>query len=471
MTMLRTIDPMEMKRIETQAFAAGVPSILLMENAARAVCDALDVYQGAPVLFVAGAGNNGGDALAAARMYALRGGKAVAWLPMGCKTEDAQKNLAYLRLVKAEIHEGKDCPDVEGLSAVADGLLGTGLTGEAHGEAKNAIEAINALHVPVVAIDVPSGIDARSGSFGACVRAAHTVTFHRPKPGLYLTRKREYVGRITVADIGLPACMDDATGYLVSEEKDINVLLPARSMDAHKGDCGRVLIRAGSMGMAGAAAMAAKAALRAGAGLVTVQCDTEIMPILQTLVPNAMCVDRGQIVPHDAYLAGCGVQETLENWQEMLSLHDENVPSVWDAGALNLLAKHPAQLGEKAVLTPHPGEAARLLDCTVSEVLDDMVGAAQRIRAKYGCGVVALKSSVTVIAGEEIALNCVGTPALAKGGSGDALAGIIAALLAGGMEAFDACRCACLWHGLAARRAAEMHGVRGVLTGEVIDAL
>lgn len=471
MSMLRTIEPSQMQRIEQAAFTAGVPSLLLMENAARAVKDALRDYAHRPVLFAAGPGNNGGDALAAARMYALEGGEAIAWLPMGCKTPDAQKNLAYLRLTDARIIETEKCPDIPDLAAVVDGLLGTGLRGEAQGTAAEAIAQINALKAPVVAVDVPSGMDARTGDAPCCVQAAVTVTFHRPKPGLYLTRRRACVGKIIVADIGLPVRLDDADGLDVAQEEDLLRLLPVRPVDAHKGSCGRVLVYAGSVGMAGAAAMAARAALRAGAGLVTVQCPQEIVPVVQMLSPNAMCAPCGEDTPRNAYLLGCGVRENEETWQEMCALHRPEVPSVWDAGALNLLARHPMKVGDQAVLTPHPGEAARLLGCTVEEVLRDRTGAAQSIRKAYDCGAVVLKSDVTVICARRTALNAVGTPALAKGGSGDALAGILAALLAGGMDVYDACRCACLWHGVAGRRAEQTHGTLGVLTGDVIDAL
>lgn len=478
-----TISPADMQRIERTAFSHGVPSILLMEQAAQAVVcvleDILGSCQDQHVLFVAGCGNNGGDALAAARMFIKMGGEATVWLPLGCKTPDAQSNLAYLKMLpNATVIEG-DMPSGHlTIDAVVDGLLGTGLTRTPDVAAQSAIAYINNQTVPVLAIDVPSGMDARTGALdeNACVQADCTVTFHRVKSGLYLTRRRAYVGEVVVADIGLPAVCDDAPGYLVPDVFDLPDLVPLRTCDMHKGACGRVVLYAGSMGMSGAAAMAGLASLRAGAGLATVICPQEVMPILQTQLPNAMCVDRdrlpGYVPLHDAFVFGCGIIEDDRAWQDILALHDEAIPAVWDAGALNLLAKHPMPIGKNTVLTPHAAEASRLLQCPLEDILADPIAAAKAIVHKYDCGAVALKSATTVITdGERVSLNVVGTSALAKGGSGDALAGILGALLAGGMPPFEAAQGACLWHGMAGIEAEKQFGTRGVLTGNVADAL
>lgn len=481
--MHRTIEPAEMQRIERAAFTQGVPSILLMEQAAQAVArtleDMLGDCEGRHVLFVAGCGNNGGDALAAARLFDKMGGKATVWLPMGCKTPDALSNLAYLKLNPLiTVIEGELPSDALYIDAIVDGLLGTGLKNAPEGAALEAIRFINRQDVPVLAIDVPSGMDAQTGTAqeDACVHADCTVTFHRAKTGLYVTNRRAYVGELVIADIGLPDICDDAPGYLVPDDFDLPRFLPPRTRDMHKGACGRVVLYAGSMGMSGAAAMAGRASLRAGAGLATVICPQEVMPILQTQLPNAMCVDRtrlpGYVPQHDAYVFGCGIIEDDRAWQDILSLHDESVPIVWDAGALNLLALHPMDIGKNTVLTPHAAEAARLLGCTLAAILSDPVSAAKAIVRKYNCGVVALKAATTVVTdGERVSLNVIGTPALAKGGSGDALAGILGALLAGGVPPFEAAQGACLWHGMAGLKAEEKFGQRGVLTGDVADAL
>lgn len=481
--MHRTIDPADMQRIERAAFSQGVPSILLMEQAAQAVActleDILGDCEGRHVLFVAGPGNNGGDALAAARLFDKMGGEATVWLPLGCKTPDAQSNLAYLKMNPLiTVIEGEMPSDTLYIDAIVDGLLGTGLKNAPEGAALEAIAFINAQDVPVLAIDVPSGMDALTGAAqeSSCVHADCTVTFHRPKTGLYVTNHRAYVGEVVIADIGLPEICDDAPGCLVPDAVDLPHFLPPRTRDMHKGACGRVVLYAGSMGMSGAAAMAGRASLRAGAGLATVICPQEVMPILQTQLPNAMCVDRtrlpGYVPQHDAFVFGCGIIEDDQAWQDILSLHDEAVPAVWDAGALNLLSRHPMNIGKNTVLTPHAAEASRLLGCELKDILDDPVSAAKAIVRKYRCGVVALKAATTVVTdGERVSLNVIGTPALAKGGSGDALAGILGALLAGGMPPFEAAQGACLWHGLAGLKAEEQFGQRGVLTGDVADAL
>ncbi len=471
--MLQTIAPAQMRAVEQAAFDRGVPSLLLMEQAACEIVRALEKFPAGRVLFAAGSGNNGGDALAAARIYAQRGGRATVWLPLGCKTPDARINLRYLRLLEGvEIIEGL-LPEGRVFDAVADGLLGTGLSGVPAGAAAEAIARVNALRAPVLAIDVPSGLDALTGEAEICVRAACTVTFHRPKPGLYLTPRRECVGEVQIASIGVPPCADDANGFWVAEEKDLARLLPPRALNAHKGDCGRALLYCGSSGMAGAAVMAAQAALRGGAGLVTLCCPAEIVPILQAAVPSAMCAAAARAPARNVQLFGCGIAENEQAWAEILRLHDAALPSVWDAGALNLLARFPMRLGENAVITPHVGEAARLLAVSPAQIMRDLPAAAEALRQKYGCAV-ALKSFVTVLTdagGAKRALHIVGTPALAKGGSGDVLAGLMTALRAQGLPAFEAMQCACLWHGMAARRAAAKHGVRGTLPQDVLDCL
>ena len=468
------ITPARMREAEQTAFAAGVPSLLLMETAARAAFDALRglLPAGGRAVFLCGPGNNGGDGLAMARMWHLAGGKAQIVLPQPPQTANAQTNLRYAQALGIAIKTdsaGLDRPD-----ALVDALFGTGFHGALaeNSAAGELVSWANAQDCPILAVDIPSGMDGLSGAVaGACVRASETVTFHCAKRGLLLTAHPELVGRLIVADIGLPP---EQAGLAYAEADDLALLLPPRRQNAHKGDCGRVLVFAGSEGMAGAASMAALACLRAGSGLVTVLCPRDIIPILQKTAPNAMCcaAEEHPDLPHDVLLAGCGLAETEETWAELLRLSAAGKPAVWDAGALNLLARHPQPLGERAFITPHVGEAARLLGTSTTEVLADLPEAARRLSQKYACNV-ALKSAVTAIctADGQQALNVVGTPALAKGGSGDALAGILASLLGQGLTPLAAMQAACLWHGLAGRLAAARYGVRSALTGEVIDML
>jgi NAD(P)H-hydrate epimerase len=250
-------------------------------------------------------------------------------------------------------------------------------------------------------------------------------------------------------------------------------------VNAHKGDCGRVLIYAGKMGMAGAAAMCAQAAVTAGAGLTTVACEKEIIPILQTLVPNAMCVDIRDAIKHppayDVFAVGCGLGQEEETWGNILKLWNPGKPSVWDADALNLLAKHEMKLGKNAVITPHPGEAARLLNLPMEKIMGDRLAAAQALAEKYDC-VAVLKSDVSVICRmdddgkPEYSLNAVGSPALAKGGSGDALTGILAVQLCATYP-LRAAGLACLWHGMAGIVGEEKYGQRELTTEQLISCL
>lgn len=499
------LTPQDMRKTEQKAFEAGMPSILLMEHAAIKVVDALEKElggcEGKDVVFLCGTGNNGGDGLAAARLFQMRGGRPEIWLSGDPKTPDAKTNLQMALACGIEVKNlaglpREEWPFSEGYSpdkrrdGYVDALLGIGMKGEPD-EITSAM-----ILVPyhdfgnrvVIAVDVPSGMDALTGDCpGIYMHADVTVTFHAAKPGLYLSQDREAVGRIEVADIGLGAwhCT-----HLSDEEKEMDLeittpehlmYLSPRALDAHKGDFGRILIYAGSMGMAGAAAMCAKAAIAAGAGLTTVCCPKEIIPVLQTLVPSAMCMDIEEAVKnppvYDVLAVGCGLSQKEGVWENILKLYDPEKPSVWDADALNLLAKHPMKLGKKAVITPHPGEAARLLDMTPDQVLEDPISSARMLQEKFGCcvllkGDVSIACSISLITGLPMyVFNALGTPALAKGGSGDALAGILAALAHTEGVFASSAALASAWHGMAGIVGESKFGQRELTTMQLIDCL
>lgn len=513
MDSFHVLTPEDMRQTEQMAFGLGVPSLLLMEHAAIAVVDEMEKLLGGScrlkrVLFLCGNGNNGGDGLAAARLFAMRQGIATVYMTGEPKTPDAKTNWKWAHEMGIGIVNLRSLPEEElpfaesgfrlGFDGIVDALLGTGLHGAPEALTARLIDAANSdafdCHVPVVAVDIPSGLDGETGAApGAFVRADSTVTFHAPKRGLYLTNQREAVGRLVIADIGLWE-MAYGTGVLdkARSRPFCSVHTPAalrylgrRRLAAHKGDCGRVLIYAGSLGMAGAAAMAARAAVTAGAGLVTVACEKAVMPILQTLVPNAMCMDIEEAVDnppaYDVLALGCGLGQSEEIWRNILKLYDPQRPAVWDADALNLLALHPMKLGNQAVITPHAGEAARLLGTDAETVLKDRLAAARRLTEAFGC-VAVLKSDVSVICSgsqEEsvLYLNAVGSPALAKGGSGDALTGVLAAVIAGrkpietGDQTAQAAALACLWHGMAGIVGEEKFGQRELTTDQLIACL
>ncbi|MBQ9196304.1 MAG: NAD(P)H-hydrate dehydratase, partial [Clostridia bacterium] len=441
------VTPQEMRAAEQAAFDRGVSSLLLMETAARQAFEALreTAPAGGKTVFLCGPGNNGGDGLAMARMWRLAGGQSAVVLPEPPRTPDAQVNLRYVQALGIPILDQSPGE----ADAIVDALFGTGFRGAVDRDSAmgRLIAWANSLKSPILSVDIPSGMDGLTGAAeGLCVRADQTVTFHAAKRGLIFTPCPENVGKLLIADIGLP----HREG--ISWADDLAELLPPRRANAHKGDCGRVLIFAGNLGMAGAAQMAAAACLRAGSGLVTVVCPREIIPILQKTVPNAMCraAEEQPEIRCDVKLFGCGLSETEESWQALLRLHHDGEREVWDAGALNLLAKHPMALGEVAVITPHLGEAARLLGWSIDQIALDPPQAAHALVKKYHCGVV-LKSAASVICGADgqLAVNALPAPALAKGGSGDALAGILASLLGQGLPPMTAMQAACLWHSLA----------------------
>jgi len=499
-----TVTPAEMKRVETRVMnETTVTGEMLMQRAAAHVAAAVRRRAKAGLVWcVCATGNNAGDGLAAMRMLAVADDAFAGeiWLMEGALSSDARRELERLEAcagterVRIRRLEGGVLPlPPKNVGCIIDALFGTGLSRPLAGVPLALCRLVNAAEgVPVVAVDIPSGLNGDTGEvMGEAVRADETVTFHRPKPGLYLREGPDYAGRITVADIGIPSALDDAQGLRLLEERDLAGLLPARRRVSHKGSYGRVLLWAGSPGMAGAAAICATAALRTGAGLVTVACPEAVMPVVQMLCPCATCLPlpmtdadaawtllKGALERADALGVGCGLgqgEAAAELFERLLGWRGAHeLPVVLDADALNLLARRPARLnGGTRVLTPHPAEAARLLGTTVQEVLADAPHAASQLWRRYGAAV-ALKGAVSVLCGAQgLALNPFGTPAMAKGGSGDALTGVTAALLAGRtagayrMDDLTLLQAACALHGLAGERAERQFGERGVLATDL----
>jgi len=492
--MLHTISPQDMQEME-RAFLDGTnyPSILLMEHAAQAVADCLAQFapQGSRVLFICGGGNNGGDGCAAARLWLQRGGKADVWMlrsPAKMKG-DAGVNACLLNACGASITIlYGDAPEIpEGTAAIVDALYGTGLSRALEGEALCAVRRMNESGLPVIAVDIPSGVDGATGhALGEAVQAAATVTFHRPKHGHFLFPGRALAGRLIVADIGILPEWDGAQGIEVLEAEDVKALLPVRSRDAHKGTFGHVLCVAGSEGMAGAACLCAHAAVRAGAGLVTAACPVTALSVLQSRVPCAMA----KVVSFGAYIEegaadmlaelaqgkralaiGPGLGTDEGTWRAIAPLIASDMPKVVDADALNMLARFGGSVGANTVLTPHPGEMARLCRVSAQEIAQSPVEYAQQLAADMNA-VVLLKGATTVIAkGEDVSLNLTGCDAMSTGGSGDVLTGVIAALMAQGMTPLDAARAGAYHHGLAGEAAAEAMGSRAVSAWDVGEHL
>ncbi len=513
--MLQTLLPEEMKALESDYMkATGVPSILLMEKAAQAVADAVARHapQSAAVLFLCGPGNNGGDGYAAARLWAERGGRAAIWELSGSAHGDADTERFLARQTGIPIRPVREEDTAESLcpapfDAVVDALFGTGLSRPVEGAARRLIGEVNRSGLPVVAVDIPSGLNGATGEelggVGGAVRAAETVTFHRPKPGLYLRQGCVCAGRVTVAPILIPADWGAVEGLSVLEEKDLAQLIPDRAADAHKGVFGRSVLFAGSTGMAGAAALCAMACVRAGAGLTTVLCRRQVLPVVQTLCPGATCVplpeaeaeaDHGssRLLPEAADMVrsvlrdasraaigpGLGKDETL--LPILRAFREAECPVVWDADALNLLALHGETatllpLKPQDIVTPHPGEAAHLLGQDIPWVTGHPLEALRALHRRCGCAVI-LKGARTLMTvdGERCAVNAVGAPALAKGGSGDILTGILAGLPRlpkGSAPRLEDLQTAVLVHALAGQRAAETCGVHSTAPEDVVRCI
>jgi hydroxyethylthiazole kinase-like uncharacterized protein yjeF len=488
----------------------GLPSSVLMENAGRGAVDALERIlrptAGRRVVVVCGRGNNGGDGLVAARHLLARGARVAVWLAGRAEEVrgDARVNLDAWRAggeAVAEVAEpggaGLDRlrASLAGADVVVDALLGTGVRGPATGAVAGAIEAVNAAMRPVCALDLPSGLPSDGEPpAGAVVRAALTVTFGLPKLGLVVPPGVELAGRIEIVDLGVPrSWLGQGSRTALLEPSDIGGLLPPRPIDAHKGRYGHLLVVAGSLGKTGAAALACLGALRAGTGLVTCAVPASQQPVVAARVAEAMtealpetaartfsakAVERllELLARMDAGALGPGVGLDLETQAAVRELvRQAERPLVVDADALTALVGRLAVLRDAAApraLTPHPGEAARLLGVEVPEVQADRLGAARRLAAETGA-VVALKGARTVVAGPdgEAAVNPTGNPGMASGGTGDVLTGVAGGLLAQGLRPVPALRAAVYLHGLAGDLAAEARGVAGLVAGDVADAL
>ncbi len=512
--MKMTITPAEMKALEARFMEENsIPGALLMEHAALGVVDAIARYTDkGTAVFLCGPGNNGGDGYAAARLWAARGGKAHIIEVTADVHGDALLNRqkALDMGLPCQIASDDFAFDLPRCDAIVDALFGTGLARPITGAAGHIIHCAYDMNLdfgtPIIAVDIPSGIDGTTGqALGTAVRATETVTFHRIKQGLLLGDAPDYVGRITVHPIGIPLGDDLLKGELDRDYPGMTVLAPTdldsgifrRPQICHKGDFGRVVLFVGSRGMAGAAALCANAAMRAGAGLTTILCRESLLPILQTLAPGAMCaalpekggilqpesaeIARKALVQADAACIGCGLGQTDDVLPILRLFTQAECPVLWDADALNLLAKHRGflSLKEADIITPHPGEAARLLGCTTADVAADALAALDRLHELCGCTVLLKGARSLITDGEDTYCNLHTSPSLAKGGSGDVLAGIITALLArrypqwdeGRLNSARAAAYGALIHGLAGIRAAKIHGENCTLPTDVIDCI
>lgn len=498
----------EMRRLDEKTIKeCGIPGVVLMENAGRGAAVLTREYfgdlTGRGLAVVCGRGNNGGDGFVMARIFHGWGASVRVFLLSNKEKVggDAKVNMDVVANMGLEIVEIANDSDLERLTfsesdIIVDAILGTGLSSEVRGLYRDVIIKINDSERPVVSVDVPSGVDSDAGAIcGVAVKADLTVTFGLPKIGLLTPPGEDMAGRLEVVDIGIPPhILEEADpGKELLIEESMTGLIEPREKTGHKGRYGHVLIAAGSTGKTGAAAMAASAAARSGAGLVTLAVPASLNPVLEQKLTEVMTEPLAEEMP--GFLAAESADRILDlaEGKSVLAIGPGlgarpgaaelveavvkkcGLPIVIDADGLNALVGNTGVLKKarrEIVLTPHPGEMARLTGKTVAQVQADRLGAAAEFSKRYSV-ITVLKGYRTIIAepGGVLYMNTTGGPHMASGGMGDVLTGVIAGLVAQGLSVLDAARLGVYVHGLAADEAAEARGAIGILASDLIDLL
>lgn len=431
-------------------------------------------------LIACGHGNNGGDGYVVARL-AQAAGIRVTLLALesdkALPEEAATARDAWLNA--AGVIHAADTVWPDDIDLVIDGVLGTGLNSVPREAAVQLIEQCNQYSAPVIALDIPSGLLAETGATpGAVIHASHTLTFIALKPGLLTGKARDVVGKLHFHALGLEEWLQGQTAPISRvDSAQLSGWLPPRKPTSHKGTNGRLVVIGGDYGTAGAIRMAGEAALRAGAGLVRVLTRIENVVPLLTARPELMVQElTAQTLDEslewaDVVVIGPGLGQQEWGKRALQKAENSQKPMLWDADALNLLAINPDKR-QNRVITPHPGEAARLLNCTVSQIESDRLLSADRLVKRYG-GIVVLKGAGTIVASQsgECAMIDVGNAGMGSGGMGDVLSGIIGALLAQKLTPYDAACAGCVAHGAAADMLAHRYGTRGMLASDLLTTL
>lgn len=511
---MRVVNADQMRQIEEKAIHQyGIPSLLLMENAAWAVVEEIrrclskregDLSSKKAVILV-GKGNNGGDGLAVARHLVLQGMDVTAFLFAGMKElkGDTALNLRLFQGTTGKffVIEGEKQRRLTRLAlaqadVVVDALYGIGLRGALPGLVEEYVDEVNRAPGWVVSIDIPSGVDANTGKvYRTAIHAHTTVTFGLPKWGLFLGEGPDYSGRVVVDPISIPASYleDEGISTFVLTDDDVRKMLPIRQLKGHKGTHGKGILVAGSQGLSGAAVLAGRGALRSGIGLLQIvapqgiakEMDTAITEATIWSAPGDECLNEEawpvilkQAEKAQALAIGPGLAQNtglISVLREILK--NVNCPVVLDADALNLVAREPGLLSTRngrgpLILTPHPGEMARLCECSVEDVESNRLDLAVAKAVEWEA-VVILKGSVTIIASPDgrAFLNPTGNPGLGTGGTGDVLTGSILAWLAQGVAPLEAACLGVYLHGKAADVLAGEYGWSGFTASEVADTL
>lgn len=493
---MKVVNSEQMKRIDARTTSAfGIPSIVLMENAARGCVSVIEkkFANAERIAIFCGPGQNGGDGFAIARHLHNRG-RVVLVMLLGASrvAGDARTNLEICRQLDIPIVEVEDDATLDRAlvralecDLIIDAIFGTGLTRKAEGIFADAIEALSTLRIPVLAVDVPSGINASTGDVEPpVVRADCTVTFALPKIAHLFEPAASFCGELFVEEISIPHGAIDAENVALEilGRDVVWPLFPERAAESHKGTYGHLAIIGGSEGRRGAATLAARGALRIGAGLVTVITDRDTADLIhvasaESMTRSAQSADEmlAALEKKDALLIGPGLPDADESYARTRELVKRcTLPLVVDASGLNAFAGAAESLrgDTPRVITPHPGELARLVGGSAADINRDRLRSAQRAAAATRA-IVVLKGHRTLIASPDgrVAINPTGNPAMATGGMGDVLGGAIAALLARGMEAFDAACAGAYVHGLAADILRDEVGDTGVLASDVANAI
>lgn len=513
---MRVVQADKMRELDQEATRRfGIPGLILMENAGLSIVDVIlkRFWDGEPrekrIFIIAGPGNNGGDGFVVARHLFNRGALVdiLITAPPESYRGDAAVNLKIVSGmgIPLRVFDPERIREIQDVLAhadlVLDALFGTGFRGVPREPVASLIRLVNETGKTVLAVDLPSGLEADTGRVaGDCMRARVTVTMGMPKIGLYLEPGTQYAGEVVVGDISFPPELKAEEGgdyYLVDEEM-VAAALPARLPNQHKGDFGHVMVIGGTRGYTGAAALAGNAALRSGAGLVTAIVPEELYPVAAVKLTEVMTFPapgsggggfdagaydalRGALERATVLVVGPGLGQEEGTAAFLWELLERTgLPTVLDADALNILAGDRrlltdprfAERRKRWILTPHPGEMARLCEAGVGEIQADRIGVAVRASREWGA-VVVLKGARTIIAapGSPVFINPTGNPGLASGGTGDVLAGLVAGLLAQGMSPVQAAFSGAFIHGLAADRIARQKGMAGLVAGDLLEEI
>ncbi len=507
---MKVLDAKQMQEVDQCAIKEfKIPGLILMENAGLKVIDVIkgifpDLI-GKRVVVLVGKGNNGGDGLVIARHLSNAGAKVGTFI-FGLPEQfpaDSRSNYEILANMQEPIWLLNDEQNLEKLQwallkadLIVDSIYGIGFKGVPSEFESEVIRSVNSSRIPIVSVDIPSGVEADNGSVhGEAVRATHTVTFALPKLGHFLEPGSLFVGELTIADISIPSSLlvDDAFKISVITDKLVSTFIEPRAREVHKGSFGHVLAIGGSIGLSGAIMMAARSSLKVGAGMVTAAVPESILNTVATATPEIMTIPLQQTASGQISTAAvpqliekmkkatvCTIGPGLGRYPEAheimnLVLKETDLAVVVDADGLMALRDDLSMVAGRSasvVLTPHPGEFASLTGLSIDDIQGNRIATAQEFASKWGV-VLVLKGNKTIVAlpNGEVYINLTGNPGMATAGSGDVLAGMIGGFIAQGIDAGSAALIGVYLHGLSGDRARMALGERSLLAGDIIEFL